>query len=247
MTSRPDLVGLQKHKLQRNEIPSPVVGPRYPRDAVDEVVEFIIYDELALNHEQQQEDEVDGADGGGGDCRTRRVQSPGHLEREKRLYAHTFYRHRHAIRDVLEAGMEVPEDNTDEAQVISETYKRKIKQRKEKGKKSRTKCDLTLDDLALKVDTELFPNTLKLKSSLYVWIIFLMGTFYTVPVLQLILGHQRSSRNSGNMDMCYYNFLCKVSVPYIEDFGHVFSNIAYVISGLVFIIMCAIRQRRYKR
>ena len=48
------------------------------------------------------------------------------------MYAHTFYRHRHAIRDVIEAGIEVPEDDGDDV-VISETFKRKIKERKEKG------------------------------------------------------------------------------------------------------------------
>ena len=47
--------------------------------------------------------------------------------------------------------------------------------------------------------------------------------------------------NEGNLDVCYYNFLCKVAVFRMEDFGHVFSNISYVISGIFFIAICKIR------
>ena len=100
--------------------------------------------------------------------------------------AATVLRNRTVIREVVLVAHEQGPDSG--ADVISQTFKRRLQQRKQKGKKSRSKTQLTLDDLALKMDTELFPNSLKLKSSLYVWIIFLMGTFYTVPVLQLILG-----------------------------------------------------------
>ena len=43
------------------------------------------------------------------------------------------------------------------------------------------------------------------------WIIFLTGIFYTLPVLQMIAEHQRTSNATGNLDLCYYNYLCKVS------------------------------------
>ena len=48
------------------------------------------------------------------------------------------------------------------------------------------------------------------QSSLYVWIILLTGIFYTLPVLQLITEHQSTSNSTGNLDLCYYNYLCKV-------------------------------------
>ena len=50
-----------------------------------------------------------------------------------------------------------------------------------------------------------------IQSSLYVWIIFLTGIFYTLPVLQMIAEHQRTSNATGNLDLCYYNYLCKVN------------------------------------
>ena len=43
------------------------------------------------------------------------------------------------------------------------------------------------------------------------WIIFLTGIFYTLPVLQMIAEHQRTSNATGNLDLCYYNYLCKVN------------------------------------
>ena len=44
------------------------------------------------------------------------------------------------------------------------------------------------------------------------WIIFLTGIFYTLPVLQMIAEHQRTSNATGNLDLCYYNYLCKVLI-----------------------------------
>ncbi len=100
---------------------------------------------------------------------------------------------------------------------------------------------LTLADLTVKVDKELFPDTLRFKSGLYLWIIVLMGVFYTLPVAQLLIGNQNQSVKDGNLDVCYYNFLCKVSYGRLEDYGHIFSNVAYVISGIFFIAICCMR------
>ena len=84
------------------------------------------------------------------------------------------------------------------------------------------------------------------QSALYLWIIVLMGIFYTLPVLQLIIQDQRKSTVDGNLDFCYYNFLCKVPALGLEDFGHVFSNVSYVIGGVIFIAISYIRSNRYK-
>ena len=51
---------LQKQKLELVEIPSPVVGRRYPKQAVNELVEFIFYDEIAASPCEEGTDEVDG-------------------------------------------------------------------------------------------------------------------------------------------------------------------------------------------
>lgn len=46
---------------------------------------------------------------------------------------------------------------------------------------------------------------------------------------------------TGNQDLCYYNFLCSHSLklgPWkFSDFNHIFSNIGYVFFGLLFILI----------
>ena len=130
--------------------------------------------------------------------------------------------------------------------VIVNLYKEHMKAKKGKCHERRKEDNLTLNDLAIKYDKDLFPNSIKLKSSLYLWIISLMGIFYTIPVSQLLLNDQKTSMHIGNLDSCYYNFLCKVQTKHLEDYNHVFSNIAYIISGIFFIVICRVRQGRYK-
>ena len=67
--------------------------------------------------------------------------------------------------------------------------------------------------------------------------IFLVGTFYILPVSQLMLAYQKAARSIGNGDLCFYNFLCKRPLlPFFDDFNHVFSNIAYIFCGIYFIV-----------
>jgi len=46
---------------------------------------------------------------------------------------------------------------------------------------------------------------------------------------------------TGNQDLCYYNFLCSHSFvlgPWkFSDFNHIFSNIGYIFFGLLFILI----------
>ncbi|CAB4061962.1 unnamed protein product [Lepeophtheirus salmonis] len=93
---------------------------------------------------------------------------------------------------------------------------------KEEVQKIRNQKDLTLKDLAITCDYDRFPHTLHMKSSLYVWIIFLMGIFYSLPVFQLVKNYEKLSDKSGDENICYYNYLCKVQWAYLKDYGHVF-------------------------
>ena len=133
------------------------------------------------------------------------------------------------------------------------------KQRKEKfgikdnegTKETKTKLkDLRLHDLSTKCDVVLFLKHLDMKSSLYCWIMVLSGIFYILPTIQLMFGAQEISKHTGSQDLCYYNFLCRyeVRVPFfgrIKDWGNVFSNSAYLFSGIIFIL--AVWRRRQRR
>jgi len=40
---------------------------------------------------------------------------------------------------------------------------------------------------------------------------------------------------TGNQDLCYYNFLCAHPLGLLSDFNHMFSNVGYIMLGLLFI------------
>ena len=75
-------------------------------------------------------------------------------------------------------------------------------------------------------------------SRLYLKGLWIVALFYGIPVIQLVLTYERTTNESGNKDMCYYNFQCaypfQISPTFrISDFNHLFSNIGYVIMGLL--------------
>lgn len=53
--------------------------------------------------------------------------------------------------------------------------------------------------------------------------------------------------NSGNHDLCYYNFLCSHPLWMLADFNHVFSNIGYLFLGFLFIFLTHKRERMHKK
>ncbi|KAB7506706.1 SID1 transmembrane family member 1 [Armadillidium nasatum] len=52
---------------------------------------------------------------------------------------------------------------------------------------------------------------------------------------------------TGNQDLCYYNFWCAHPLGLLSDFNHVFSNIAYVLFGILFIGLCLRKERKHIR
>lgn len=47
---------------------------------------------------------------------------------------------------------------------------------------------------------------------------------------------------SGNQDLCYYNFLCANPGVFLNDFNHVFSNIGYILIGILYVVIVIYRQ-----
>ena len=100
----------------------------------------------------------------------------------------------------------------------------------EVSKKRSNRETRNVADMAVHDDKEYFPNFLKLRFEMFVWLITLTRIFYTLPVFQLVYYYQESATMSGNLDTCYYNY---------------FSNIAYV-NGVFFILIVRIRSYKYQ-
>ncbi|XP_053621893.1 SID1 transmembrane family member 1-like isoform X2 [Plodia interpunctella] len=82
-------------------------------------------------------------------------------------------------------------------------------------------------------------------SDRYFWSALTVAVVYALPVIQLLYTYQRMVFQTGNQDLCYYNFLCAHPLPALQmsDFNHVLSNIGYVILGLTFMLQVRVRQR----
>lgn len=129
------------------------------------------------------------------------------------------------------------------------------------------KVGLCVSDLARKN-----PLVLEKKSSLYLWNLITVGIFYALPAAQVVITYQFVSimnsisvyvtsqdlllklyflfqdlNQSGNTDICYYNYLCSNSFGYFNDFNHFFSNIAYLINGCIFLIITQRKRCMYRK
>ena len=78
------------------------------------------------------------------------------------------------------------------------------------------------------------------------WNLIIVAIFYALPVLQLVIIYQKVLNDTGDQDLCYYNFLCAHPLGDLTDFNHVYSNLGYVLLGLLFIILTA-RKDNLKR
>jgi len=106
----------------------------------------------------------------------------------------------------------------------------------------RTKTMLFVSDLARKS-----PRVLTKKSQLYQWNLITIAIFYGLPVVQLVVTYQQVLNQTGNEDLCYYNFLCAHPLGLLSDFNHVYSNIGYVMLGGLFMIFVWRREFMYRQ
>ncbi|XP_068621709.1 SID1 transmembrane family member 1-like [Battus philenor] len=80
------------------------------------------------------------------------------------------------------------------------------------------------------------------RSDRYFWSALTVAVVYALPVVQLLSTYQRMVYQTGNQDLCYYNFLCAHPLGLLSDFNHVYSNVGYVVLGLVFMAQTWWRQ-----
>ncbi|KAJ8707612.1 hypothetical protein PYW07_011289 [Mythimna separata] len=86
------------------------------------------------------------------------------------------------------------------------------------------------------------PETFTRRSNRYFWGALTVAVVYALPVVQLLFTYQRMVFQTGDQDLCYYNFLCAHPLGFLSDFNHVYSNVGYIVLGLVFIAQVRHRQ-----
>ena len=111
----------------------------------------------------------------------------------------------------------------------------------------RKKCSLQINELSTEVDGPIDKAqkamiiTMFQQNGLYFWMIFMMGVFYGLPAIQLVLKYQEAISITGDNDLCYYNSLCSIPVNDVQDFNHILSNIGYMAFGLTFLFIVSYR------
>ncbi|GFO22380.1 sid1 transmembrane family member 1 [Plakobranchus ocellatus] len=107
----------------------------------------------------------------------------------------------------------------------------------------RTKTALYVSDLARKKRTKLA----KIYKTFY-WNLLTVAIFYGLPVVQLVITYQKVLYESGNEDLCYYNFDCAHPLKnYLSAFNNVYSNIGYIMLGFLFILLVRWRDVQAKK
>ena len=103
------------------------------------------------------------------------------------------------------------------------------------------KKSLYVSDLARKS-----PEMHAKKATLYYLNLITMAIFYGLPVIQLAMTYQDVTRRR-NQDLCYFNFLCRNPFGRVTDFNHAFSNIGYVMLGILFIFIVKRRKCNFEK
>ena len=65
-------------------------------------------------------------------------------------------------------------------------------------KTKRTDSKVMVEDMSVCANPEYFPNYLWKRSDQFVWNVFIVGIYYTLPVFQLVLYYQNVSLEKGD-------------------------------------------------
>uniref|UniRef100_A0A1X7VVV3 SID1 transmembrane family member 1 n=2 Tax=Amphimedon queenslandica TaxID=400682 RepID=A0A1X7VVV3_AMPQE len=90
-------------------------------------------------------------------------------------------------------------------------------------------------------------DVLEKQYSVYAWNTVTVGIFYGLPAFQFVLTGELIFRASGNQDTCYFNFKCSRPLGSLDAFNSVWSNLGYVILGLIFILIIAIKHYKARQ
>ena len=59
--------------------------------------------------------------------------------------------------------------------------------------------------------------------------------------------YQKISNSTGDQDLCYYNYLCAHPFGVLSDFNHVYSNLGYVMLGILFMAIVFLKERKAEK
>ena len=82
---------------------------------------------------------------------------------------------------------------------------------------------------------------------MYIWLVVIILICYTVPAMQLVYKNQEILLETGNNDLCYYNYLCAIPSTKSLAFNNIFSNLGYAIFGIAFMIITKIKDQIYHK
>ncbi|PRP72989.1 hypothetical protein PROFUN_14652 [Planoprotostelium fungivorum] len=74
--------------------------------------------------------------------------------------------------------------------------------------------------------------------------LLLVAIFYVVPSIQFVIIQYTEFSQSGNQDVCYFNFKCAQKVAGMFAFNNILSNILYILLGIGFNVMIVIDSKR---
>ena len=92
-----------------------------------------------------------------------------------------------------------------------------------------------LSDMSSKVGDPEKEKSIYKKDTLFLGNLLLVSVFYSIAVFQLAFQSAAEHRNSGNHNICYFNSKCQIPWGEFLDFNHFFSNLGYMVFGLIFL------------
>ena len=102
--------------------------------------------------------------------------------------------------------------------------------------------EIVVQDLNLKSDREL-KNT----GMLFLFLVIIVGIFYIVPAVQVSYIRLEQMVSTGELDICYFNFKCERDYNSIRGFNSIWSNISYILLGILALIITVVKNISFVR
>ena len=112
--------------------------------------------------------------------------------------------------------------------------------------KNRLKRDLTISDLSKKLNDKKKNQRSKYEKSKMYWeCALVVSIYYSIPTVQMVLDTNQEYDFTGNQDLCFLNNACTKPLGQLKDFGSTFSNLGYIVLGILFISIVRMKGQRY--